>query len=694
MDTGKEHDQLCEAALAGFRAGLRKIPPEDEELLKALGYHPPYERLGEGGYGTVYAVQQFNPRRTVAVKLLDESSREKAAFLREAVMGRLNHPGIATLHVADPGDGKTIPHLVMELVAEKTQKTKDGGVSQPWQAWKITEFAGRGTTAQGRTTDCVSLLVRLLEAVEFFHNQGGMWHIVHRDLKPSNILVDFWTSPDKPQPKILDFGIALLFEGADQPIGDAQHTGQTGSPPYQSPTDHGTTLPQAYQWDIYSLGVIAFEVLTGRHFTPGEVDHSNTSLDRELGFIVRKALQQGYESAADFKLDLQRFLENQPLPGYVGGLACDFSGHAPRGFRQFLFQAVGPVARRLGRASYTLFKFYRRNPARSIWGLAALLALMVGTVTSARLWIRAASRATELRWKSDELRLISIDLDRLNKIVQRHPQALLDIVTELEEDSPGQHPLIHDQALAGYWQVARSISNRVPEASAAVMITLGRVYDRSGRSKDALGPLVEGVALYRATAKRGDYEKLAEGLNWLSWVCAHQQPPLAEDAVHAAQECFELRKAVQGPQHDETIAALADLSAMLRLKGDTQLADDMFLDALALARGRQGTPEDRKKTRRELETAVLLTALSPQAGIAALDKFLEPFIDPQRSRLHDRAPWSLAQFGKHIFEDPKGSKAAGIAIANHAVELGKRLLGPDAPDVRRCEQLRDELKAR
>jgi serine/threonine protein kinase len=208
------------------------------------------ERLGEGGFGVVFAAEQLSPiKRTVALKILKPGMDARQIILRfeqeRQTLALMDHPHIA--RVLDAGT-TTIgrPFFVMELAK-----------GQP-----ITRFCDQH---QLKIPERLRLFIKVCRAVHHAHQKG----IIQRDLKPSNILVDF--SDDEPRPKVIDFGIAKVLRGklTDETVQTVCHQ-LLGTPAYMSPEQalsDGQNVDT--RSDMYSLGVLLFELLAG--VTPMEL---------------------------------------------------------------------------------------------------------------------------------------------------------------------------------------------------------------------------------------------------------------------------------------------------------------------------------------------------------------------------------------------------------------------------------------
>jgi serine/threonine protein kinase len=230
----KNRDFLRESA---FAASLEFIAAPQDFAGRRVGAYEIVGEIGRGGMGAVFlgvrADGAFEGR--AAIKLLSGSAfsthLEKRFRTERQILANLNHPFIARLF-----DGGTtadgVPYLVMEFI----------------QGNSIVEFARRRNL---NVNERLKLFLKVCEAVRYAHSQG----IVHRDLKPSNILI-----ADDGTPKLLDFGIAKFLSGA----ATSETTAGFGflTPEYASP-EQISGLPVTIQSDVYSLGIILYELLTG-----------------------------------------------------------------------------------------------------------------------------------------------------------------------------------------------------------------------------------------------------------------------------------------------------------------------------------------------------------------------------------------------------------------------------------------------
>jgi eukaryotic-like serine/threonine-protein kinase len=338
---------------------------------------PGYEILGElgfGGMGVVYKARQVKLNRLVALKVIRSGSHavqaERDRFRIEAeAVARLQHPGV--VQVYEVGEHNGMPFYALEFCEGGSLDHHLGGTSQsPEQAAALVEVLAR--------------------AVEAAHARG----IIHRDLKPANILLSvvgsslsvakgLEKSRDNGQrtmdngfiPKITDFGLAKLL---DDGTGHTQSGAVLGTPAYMAPEQaRGKSKNVGPAADIYSLGAILYECLTGRPPFRGE-----TSLDtlsqvlndepvsprrhqrcpRDLEAICLKCLEKDpprrYSSAVDLADDLRRFLSGEPVQARRGGLLRS----ASRVFRRYRWAALVLGVALTAVAGTALFLGSRREP--------------------------------------------------------------------------------------------------------------------------------------------------------------------------------------------------------------------------------------------------------------------------------------------------------------------------------------------
>ena len=262
------------------------VPLEPEQLAEKFPQLEIIELLGHGGMGAVYKARQKQLDRLVALKILPPEVGQNAAFaerfMREArSLARLNHPEIVTVYdFGHTEDG--LYYFLMEFI--------DGtDLRRIIQAGEIT------------SDQALAIVPKICEALHYAHKKG----IVHRDIKPENILLD-----TEGNVKIADFGLARLL-GKPTTAYTLTQTGQRmGTPHYMAPEQIEHPQEVDHRADIYSLGVVFYEMLTGelpigRFAPPSKKVHVDVRLDEIVLHTLEKEPELRYQQASEIKTDVE-----------------------------------------------------------------------------------------------------------------------------------------------------------------------------------------------------------------------------------------------------------------------------------------------------------------------------------------------------------------------------------------------------
>jgi len=445
----------------------KPFDPVTEEPGTKIDRYKLLEQIGEGGFGTVFMAEQELPiRRRVALKIIKLGMDTKQIVARfeaeRQALAMMDHPNIA--RVLDGGSTTTgRPYFVMELVRGIT----------------ITAYCDKNKLGIRRRLE---LFAQVCQAVQHAHQKG----LIHRDLKPSNVLVS--TQDDQPRAKVIDFGVAKATQTnlTEKTLFTKFHQ-MVGTPVYMSPEQADGDLDIDTRSDVYSLGVLLYELLAGatpfdaeelcsnyaemqriireveppppstrlsslrdmlpsiaaqRDVEPGKL---KTTLRGELDWIVMRCLEKDrkrrYQSASELNEDIQRYLNDESVK-------------------------ARPATR-----MYRVRKFVRRNKPSVIAASAVVLALLAGLGLATFGFFRA-------RHERDRAEAATALADDNFRQARAAVEDLLQISNQRLKDQPGMQPLCMDlmKAVIDRYEpfLARPIADPTPRAE------LARLYAQYG----------------------------------------------------------------------------------------------------------------------------------------------------------------------------------------------------------------------
>ena len=472
-----ERSRYLERACAGDSAALARLHAlidsfDDaiafvgERCIEQIGPYRLLRELGEGGCGIAYFAEQLAPvQRHVALKIIKPGMDTRAVVARfeaeQQLLALMDHPNVAK--VFDAGSTPTgRPYFVMELV----------------RGTRITEFCDQLRLS---IAERLQLFMQVCNAIQHAHHKG----VMHRDIKPSNVIVTMHDG--LPLAKVIDFGIAKATQG---PLSEqTMHTAVDqliGTPAYISPEQ--TDLSQRSvdtRSDIYSLGVLLYELLTGD--TPLDTRELLRSSPEEVRRRVREEeprtpstrLRELEHSAREVRGDLDwivmRCLEKEPDRRYqtVNDLLHDIQRH----LRHEAVEARPP------NVVYSLRKFARRN--RTLF--AAMLAGAVFVIAL------AVNISIQTRRVTAERERVEQERQRAEKVAE----FMLDTLAKAEPFGYAQtgQPEAGKELLDRAARWLRQDASQHPELRVRLLESIGRAYGRRGDDRDAIGFLQQALDL-------------------------------------------------------------------------------------------------------------------------------------------------------------------------------------------------------
>ncbi|MEX2560603.1 MAG: serine/threonine-protein kinase, partial [Pirellulales bacterium] len=581
---------------SGARAATVDAPPVLEQPGAVIGPYKLLQQIGEGGMGAVFMAEQTQPvRRKVALKVIKagmDSGQVIARFEAERqALALMDHPSIAKVLDA----GTTVagrPYVVMELV----------------KGIPITTYCDENQLPPKARLE---LFTRVCQAVQHAHQKG----VIHRDLKPTNVLVTLYD--DKPVPKVIDFGVAkaiggrlterTMFTGFGQIVGTLE---------YMSPEQAQlNALDIDTRGDLYSLGVLLYELLTGatpfdkkrlreaafdemlRIIREEEPPKPSTRLSTaeartsiavnrgmeanklsgllrgELDWIVMKALEKDrnrrYETAKDFATDVERYLADQPV------LACPAS--------------IG----------YRLRKFVRRNKGPVLAVALVALALLGGLIGTTWGMIQAeqargtalSAQFAEAERAQGERRAKEEAQKRLSQI-EKGTEILGSVFRDLDPIAAEKAGVTSRDLLCQRLSEAAQQLEGETVGDPLIMARLQHLLGVSLREMDHLDQ-AEGVLVKACRTRErmlgADHVETAATRHDLAKLYRDQRKlPVAEALFN---EVLAIRTARLGADHLDTLATKHHLAVLYRYQKKYALAETLCKEVLASRTARLGADD-------------------------------------------------------------------------------------------------------
>lgn len=623
------------------------------------GYRPgahigPYELLqliGEGGMGQVWLAEQHQPvQRRVALKLIKAGMDTREVVIRFAserqALALMDHPAIAT--VFDAGstpEGR--PYFVMEYVA---------GVP-------ITDYCDQYRLSIRQR---IELFILVCEAVQHAHQKA----IIHRDLKPSNILVA--EVDGKPMPRIIDFGLAKAM--SQRPADGTLYTRAgtvVGTMGYMSPEQAGGSDDIDTRTDVYSLGVVLYELLVGvlpldlrnlgdlealqrlrdedsprpssklRTLGPGssiaarnrasELPVLTRQLRRDVDWIALRALEKDrkrrYATPLELAADLRHYLRNEPV-----------SAHPPS------------VAYRAGK--------YVRRHRLGVAVAASGVILLAGFAVAQSFELRSIRRQRD---RADRITAFMIGMFRMPS-----PSAAKGNVITARE--------ILDHASR---QIGAGLSGD-PELQAQLMETMAQTYSGLGLYPRAQELTRQALAIQQPLLGPRNRATLATESDLARLQQAQGHSAQAEQSL---RRILAVQRRVLGPDDPDTLATMDRLAYAISNQGRNAEAEALFRQTLAAERRVLG-PEN-PQTLGTLN--VLAETLTPQGQFAEADRLYAELIAAQQRTLGSDDPATLLSMS-HAAENltEEGRYPDAEKLYTQVIAAQRRVLGPDHPQTLRA----------
>lgn len=552
------------------------------------------QKLGEGGMGTVWVAEQEKPvKRRVALKLI-KAGMDSAQVIRRfeaerQALALMDHTNIAkVLDAGSTTNGR--PYFVMELVK---------GVP-------ITKYCDE---VHASIKNRLELFVQVCSAVQHAHQKG----IIHRDIKPSNVLIAM--QDGKPVPKVIDFGVAKALHSklADQTM--YTEIGQIiGTLEYMAPEQAElSAMDIDTRADIYALGVLLYELLTGS--TPITRERMKSAAFAEVIRLIKEEdppkpstrLTQSKESLANLAAlrktdpkhlssELKGELDWVVLKALEKDRTCRYetANGLSRDIQRYLADEV--VEARPPSAGYRLRKFVRRNKGKVLAAGLVFLTLIIGIIgTSWGFWQAEKQRALAVHAQNNEReraegeRSAKEQTERRLKQIEKSNEILGSVFESLEpkqiaeSEKPLQAVLVDHLTKAADELDGEAIGD--PVVTADMQIKIGNSLHALGAYSKAVSLLEKAYKTYE-TKLGNDDARTHSCMNDLAKAFVSMDKPLL--ALPLFEQILKQTKATLGPAHSDTITYQNNAATAYGVAGKHELAIQLFEEALKNAKSIRG----------------------------------------------------------------------------------------------------------
>jgi serine/threonine protein kinase len=687
------------------------LPPDElKHELKDIGPYKILEEIGSGGMGTVHLAQQEKPiKRKVAIKVIKPGMDSKEVIARfeseQQALALMSHPNIAQVH--DSGitaDG--YPYFVMEYVPGRP-------ITEHCDKHKMTIY------------ERLTLFEKVCDAVQHAHFRG----IIHRDIKPTNVLVSY--QDKKHVPKIIDFGLAKALTGQDltEKTLHTLHGIGVGTPTYMSPEQTElTSYDVDTRTDVYSLGVLLYELLVGR--TPFEIVELERAGVMEILRIIREedppkpstrfsslgeasttiiktrktsSVEMIRRLKGDLDIIVMKTLEKDRIRRYetANSLAMDIK----------LYLKNEPILARPPSAGYRLGKFIRRHKAGVAAAALAILAFAVG-LTGLTVGLKEAVKAkNEAIQQAARVEAINEFLNSMLsspdpgkkgrdvKVIDILDSAR-DKITGSFEDKPEieasvRHTLGETYEAIGVYtksiselEAALNIQERVLGAdhpdTLNTMNSLSTVFIRLGRYEDAESLLLETITIQKDVFGV-EHPNTIVSMQNLGVVYYYQKKYKESEAI--GHETLKIRKQVLGEDHQDVIFSLENLAIALSGQKKHKEAEKVYLEARDKASQILGL--DHPQTLRIMHNLAL--ELKHSQDFEKAESLLIETLERQKQVFGPEHPdtiITMANFADLLNQMQRFREAADLA--REALDLEKRVFGNEHPLTKMTQNILDE----